>query len=170
MSLLDAVSWVVGYKNEGGFMQASRNLAFSVVIALACSCAAPRDDQPSQEQPPEAANVPAPTPKPDPTPAAIGIWLTSWSTAQAASIRATCEQESGCDPSRYMPDARPETTFGWDGPQRVERIADWARGPRYRVRANRRNILIYLESGNVVSVDLVTSDGGSRNLCRDQAC
>ena len=148
-----------------------RVLALLVVTALVCSCTAPGDDQPPQEtQLLEPAIVPAPTPKPDPTRAAIGAWLTAWSSAQTASVRATCEQESGCDPSQYTPTARPETTFGWDGPQRIERIDDWARGPRYRVQANGRTVLMYLEGGNVVSVYLLTSDGGRRSICRDQGC
>ena len=134
-------------------------------------CAVPQDEPSSQQaQPPEAVVTPAPIPKPDPTPPAIAAWLSRWSTAQAESVRETCEQEPGCNPSEYMPAARPETTFGWDGPQRVEQIADWARGPRYRVRANRRTVLMYLEEGRVVSVFLLTPDGGRRNLCRDQAC
>lgn len=103
-------------------------------------------------------------------PPVLASWLTEWSRRQAASVQETCRAEPGCDPSDYEPEARPATTFGWDGPQSVEKVADWARGPRYRVEANGRTVLIYLENNVVVGVYLITPDGGRRNLCRDEAC
>ena len=103
-------------------------------------------------------------------PPVIASWLTNWSRAQAVSVQETCRAEPGCDPKSYEPEARPETTFGWDGPQRVEKVADWARGPRYRVVANGRTVLMYLENNVVVGVYLITADGGRRNLCRDDGC
>ena len=103
-------------------------------------------------------------------PPVLSAWLTGWSGRQTASVQETCRSEPGCDPNEYTPEARPETTFGWNGPQQVEKIEDWASGPRYRVVANGRTVLMYLEGGAVVGVYLMTADGGRRNLCRDDAC
>ena len=60
----------------------------------------------------------------------IDKWLIGWSTAQANSVQEMCEQESGCDPSQYAPEARPKTSFGWDGAENINQTGDWARGPR----------------------------------------
>ena len=103
-------------------------------------------------------------------PSSIDSWLTEWSTRQAASVQEICRAEAGCDPDEYAASARPETSFGWDGAQSVQRIEDWARGPRYQVTANGRSVLIYLEEGDVVGVDLNTSDGGRTNISRDDSC
>jgi hypothetical protein len=114
---------------------------------------------------PRAAVPAAPT-----YPAAIDDWFTRWSTAQAASLQETCRGESGCDPSEYAPSARPGTSFGWDGAQSVNRIEDWARGPRYNATANGRRVLIYMENGAVTTVDMLGGDGSRTNLCRDGSC
>ena len=103
-------------------------------------------------------------------PSSIDSWLTEWSTRQATSIQETCRAEPECDPDEYAASARPETSFGWDGAQSVQQTEDWARGPRYQVTANGRSVLMYIEEGDVVSVDLYTSDGGRTNLCRDNSC
>lgn len=100
----------------------------------------------------------------------IDAWLTSWSEAQTESVRGTCLKEPGCDPNKYTPSARPQTTFGWNGAARISSTADWARGPRYWVTANGRNVLIYLEGNRVVGAYLETDDGGRRNICRDDEC
>ena len=100
---------------------------------------------------------------------AINAWLTAWSESQAASVRETCRSEPGCNPDQYLPSARPQTSFGWDGASRIEPTADWAQGPRYHATANGRTALIYLRDGRVVSVYLMT-DGGRRHLCREEEC
>lgn len=100
----------------------------------------------------------------------IDQWLIGWSTAQAASMRETCDLELGCDPSQYLPQARPATTFGWSGASSVKAAPNWAQGPRATVVANRRSVLMYFKEGVVVGVYLFTSDGGRRNLCRNEAC
>ena len=100
----------------------------------------------------------------------IDGWLTGWSTAQAASVRETCEKDPGCDPSKYTPEARPETSFGWDGAQSIEKTADWARGPRYWVQANGRRVLLYLENERVLGAYIETPDGGRNSICRDAEC
>ena len=135
------------------FRVAAVGWATVLICLLPLSAAGQVDSPPTGEYPPVLAS-----------------WLTEWSRAQAASVRETCRAEPGCDPSDYEPEARPATTFGWDGPQRVEKVADWARGPRYRVEANGRTVLMYLEDNAVVGVYLLTVDGGRRNLCRDEAC
>jgi hypothetical protein len=104
------------------------------------------------------------------TPPAIDAWLTGWSEGQAGSIRETCEQDPQCDSSQYLPEARPETSFGWDGADAVEQIDDWADGPRYQVEANGRTIIMYLRDGEIVGVDLMMPSGERRNLCRDEEC
>jgi hypothetical protein len=142
-----------------------------VLIGVLCwTCADIQDEPPLRTPQPSPATTPAPPAPPDPARTAINAWLTAWSTAQAASVRETCEREVGCDARRYLPEARPETTFGWDGAQRIERIDDWARGPRYRVQANGRTTLIYLQGTSVVGVDFLAPDGSRRNICRDSAC
>jgi hypothetical protein len=118
--------------------------------------------------PAQPDQVPA-APPVDPAHAAINEWLTGWSTAQAASMRATCEKEPGCDPKKYTPEARPETSFGWNGAQDIKRNEDWAKGPRYRVVANGRALLVYLDNLKVVGVYMITSDTRT-NICRDAEC
>lgn len=105
----------------------------------------------------------------DPAQTAINKWLTSWSKAQASSARETCEKEAGCDPAKYAPEARPETSFGWDGAQSIQRIEDWAKGPRYQVAANGRTLLVYLEGLKIVGVYMLADDSRT-NVCRDAAC
>ena len=134
-------------------------LAFGVISVIA---------MPPQPDPIPAAGPPQVTA--DLGPPTIATWLIKWSGLQAASTQETCRAETGCDPAQYEPSARPETSFGWDGPQSVEKIADWARGPRYRVRANGRSVLMYLEDGEVITVDMLGADGGRTNLCRDGSC
>ena len=110
-----------------------------------------KDSEPTSNQTPSTAEVDQ-----DPAQATIDAWLTAWSTAQASSVRETCEQEPGCDPGQYAPEARPETSFGWDGAQAIERIDDWARGPRYVVQANGRTLIVYLEDNPITGVYLTT--------------
>lgn len=118
-----------------------------------------------------SAAVARPAPPPaNPDHEAINAWLTGWSERQAASARETCSNEAGCDPSRYEPAARPETTFGWGGASGFERIEDWAQGPRYWVTANGQRALVYLQDRDIASVHLGLPDGGRRTLCRNVEC
>ena len=103
-------------------------------------------------------------------PPVIASWLIGFSRTQAAAVQETCRAEPGCNPGDYAPEARPETSFGWDGPQQVEKVDDWAQGPRYRVEANGQTLLMYLENGAVVGVYFLAADGGRQNLCRDETC
>lgn len=102
---------------------------------------------------------------PDTVRSVIDAWMIRWSEKQAASIQEVCEQESGCDPTQYLPSAEPETSFGWDGADRIEKTHDWAEGPRYHAEANGRTVLVYMKNRNVHSVYSLTSDE-RRNLCR----
>ena len=137
-----------------------RSIIFPILpvlaVMLACAESAPESEV--------AASA-----EPDPTREAIDDWLIGWSTAQASSVQESCEQDPGCDPSQYAPEARPETTFGWDGAESVEPTADWARGPRYWVQANGRRVLLYLE-GNRITGAYTEPDGMRTNLCRDDEC
>jgi hypothetical protein len=139
-------------------------------VVVGCADVPENTPAPSQALPETEAPSAVHPATPDPDHAAIDAWLTSWSTAQAASVRETCAGEQGCDPTRYEPSARPETSFGWDGAQSVNRIADWARGPRYEVVANARRLLVYLESGSVTGVHMTDPDGTRRAICRDADC
>ena len=143
-----------------------------IATILACSACSSSEDTPEASGQLPTTEVPSPEAEvtPDPARATIDAWVIGWSAAQTASVRETCEQDPGCDSSQYTPEARPETTFGWDGAQEIERIEDWAKGPRYRVRANDRTVLIYLDPDKVVGAYLITSDGGRRNICRDEDC
>lgn len=149
--------------------EASIGLAFAIALASCgpgagpdTQAGSPADTTPSLEGAVETER--------DTIQIAINEWLTGWSASQAASVREICETDPDCDPTEYTPEARPETSFGWDGAESVEQIADWARGPRYRVRAHGRSVLLYLEGGRVVGAYIETPEGGRRNLCRENDC
>lgn len=125
--------------------------------------------QPTSEAAPASA-PPKQQPVADPAKVAIDAWLTGWSKAQASSVQATCRAEPGCDPNKYNPSSKPETSFGWDGATSMERIEDWAKGLRYHVIANGNSLLIYLDNNRVVGVYALTSDGGRSVVCRDAKC
>lgn len=96
----------------------------------------------------------------------IDAWLVGWSKKQSASIREQCSSGAlACDPASYLPEARPETTFGWDGASEVTRTTDWARGRRYWVEAGGRRVLLYLEGGQVASAYMDPPGQPRRNLC-----
>lgn len=107
--------------------------------------------------------------EPDSTRKVIDEWLIGWSIAQANSVQETCEQDPGCNPSQYAPEAQPTTTFGWDGAENIEQTADWARGPRYWVHANGRRVLLYLEDNRVTGA-YMNRNGVRTSLCRSDEC
>ena len=141
----------------------SRHL--SAILLLSIGACGSDEQQPPTDTRSRTAQVTQ-----DPVRSAIDEWLTAWSTSQAASVREICEREPGCDPSKYTPEARPETSFGWDGAQSIEKTADWARGPRFWVQANGRRVLLYLENGRVTSAYFEAPDGVRKNICRGEAC
>lgn len=140
----------------------------AVLIVTLGACKSEDSTLPAQEE--RSSDVSGLATEMDTIQASVDKWLIGWSTAQAASVRETCESDPNCDPHKYTPEARPETTFGWDGAERVERIVDWAEGARYRVRANGRVVLLYMRGDQVVGAYIETPDGGRSNICRDDDC
>jgi len=114
--------------------------------------------------------VSRPTPSQVSPRAVIDNWLVRWSTAQTASARASCMKDAACNPADYVPQARPETTFGWNGARSIERIPDWAKGPRYWVEANGRRVLLYFDGNRIVGAYIETADGGRSNICGERSC
>lgn len=131
-----------------------------LLLAFAFSACAPSEPEASHE----------PVYAPDPDEQAIHDWLTVWSRAQAAEVRRVCREEPGCDPAEYEDERRPETTFGWSGATSIRQIQDWARGPRFEVEANGREVLIYLENHRVVGAYSDPPNTPRRAICRDTDC